>query len=95
MAANFYFQLREKGEQKENSPERLYGRVVARDAYFLEIFVEGYGEHGAIDGDGSVVQLELWEGALRVLVRQDINCPDPVVLDMETAKESLRRDIPE
>lgn len=89
----FYFKLKDPADAGKG--EELHGHVRMGDSGMLEIYVEGFGEKDADDGDGSIVQLEIWEGDLRVLVRQDINCPDPTILSMEMAKESGRRDIPE
>ena len=89
----FYFKL--KDPSQDGKGEEMNGHVQVGDSGMLEIFVEGYGERDAEDGEGSIVQVEVWEGTLRVLVRPNINCPDPISSDMEMAKESGRREIPE
>lgn len=90
---NFYFKLKDQAE--DGKGEELHGHACIGVSGMLEIFIEGYGEHGAADGEGSCLQVEIWEGKLRVLARQDINAADPVVLDMEMAQEKFRREIPE
>lgn len=87
----FYFQLEDR--HPDHKGKKLHGAALIGDASHLEIYIEGYGEHGADDGDGSVVQMELWDGALRVLTRPNINVVDPTVIDLEMAKESGRREI--
>lgn len=89
----FYFQLEDR--HPDHKGKKLHGHALIGDASHLEIYIEDYGEFEADDGEGSVVQMELWEGELRVLVRQNINCPDPTALSMEMAKESGRREIVE
>lgn len=56
----------------------------------LYIGVKGYGDHGSQDGCGFPIKLELWEGKLQLLVWDDINEQDPVIIDLEKAKESNR-----
>lgn len=90
----FYFQLKDQAGEA-NKDAKLHGHVRMGESGMLEIYVEGYGERDADDGDGSIVQIEIWEGELRVLVRQNINCADPTVMNMEMAKEIHRRDIEE
>lgn len=81
------FKLQEKSS--EYPQQRLKGVVVANEDW-LEIYVEGFGENGADDGEGSIVQVELYEGELRVLLRPYINVADPLTILMGNAKESLR-----
>lgn len=67
--------------------------AVHATSHFLEIRAEGYGEPGAADGHGSPVLLEFWEGRFRVAVYPNINADtDPTVIDLEGARESLRKD---
>lgn len=58
----------------------------------LYIGAKGYGNNGSQDGHGMIAKLELWEGKLQLLVWDDINEQDPVVIDLEKAKESNRID---
>ena len=50
----------------------------------------GYGDACSTDGHGFPVALEIWQGRLRLVVFDDINSEDPVIIDMENARESHR-----
>jgi hypothetical protein len=90
----FKFKLQEKSS--EFPKKRLKGIVkVNGDGDWLEIYVEGFGEKEAEDGEGSIVHLELYEGQLRVLVRPDICATDPVIHEMDGARETLRGSSPD
>ena len=56
------------------------------------IAIDGYGEHSAEIGTGSPVGLELYEGKVRVLVWDDINTDDAIIMEMDNAKESNRKE---
>lgn len=56
----------------------------------LWIQPDGYGEKCILDGEGSPVGLEIWEGKLRLVVFNDINSEDPQIISLENAKESCR-----
>ena len=58
----------------------------------IEIGFEGYGEHGAEDGEGRPIIIELYKGHPRIVVFGNINseAPSKIVTLMDDAKESLR-----
>ena len=51
---------------------------------------KGYGDAGSLDGHGSPIGIEIYEGRLRVILWTDINTEDPTIIDMEGARESQR-----
>lgn len=58
---------------------------------FLCLQPQGYGEPDAMNGDGSPVFLELYDGHLRVVVTSDINDEGSrTIIDLEEAQEWLR-----
>ena len=58
----------------------------------IEIRPEGYGDHGTEDGYGCPLYVEVWEGCLRVVAWPDINKADPIIIDLEGARERNRRE---
>lgn len=70
--------------------------TISKNGNMLEIKAKGYGEHGAVDGEGSVIVLEHYDGQLRALVFSEINTDGPTnVIGLEGARESLRKVEPE
>lgn len=65
-----------------------------RDPEYPCIFVviEGYGDRTSKYGYGSPLMLEFAEGRLRAIVNPDINAEEPVIVDLEGARESARED---
>lgn len=57
----------------------------------IQIRPEGYSDHDSVDGHGCPVLLEVWEGHLRVIVWPDINKEEPMIIDLEKARESARK----
>jgi hypothetical protein len=58
---------------------------------FFEVRAENYGEKNAVDGEGAILALEVYEGRLRLLVFSDINIEGPThVIDLEGAQEDRR-----
>jgi hypothetical protein len=53
---------------------------------------QGYGEKCAEDGQGFPVGIEIWQGRLRLIVFNDINSEDPIIINLENARESCRID---
>ena len=53
---------------------------------------EGYGEKCTEDGEGSPIGIEIWQGKLRLIAFTDINSEDPQIIEMENAREELRKD---
>ena len=53
---------------------------------------DGFGEKCAEDGEGFPVGIEIWQGRLRLIVFNDINREDPIILNLENARESCRID---
>ncbi len=51
---------------------------------------DGFGEKCADDGEGFPVGIEIWQGRLRLIVFNDINVEDPIILNLENARESSR-----
>ncbi len=58
----------------------------------IDIVPEGYGDFGSEDGHGVPILLEIYEGRLRLIVWNDINSEDPMIIDMEGAKETNRKE---
>jgi hypothetical protein len=50
----------------------------------------GYGEHNTETYHGYPIQLDIWEGRLRVIVADDINKEDLMIIDLENAREDNR-----
>jgi len=60
---------------------------------FMVIRVEGYGDNESMDGCGSPLVLEVAGGRLRAVIWRDINSVgDPMVVDLEGAREKMRKD---
>lgn len=51
----------------------------------------GYGEQSSEDNEGYPIGIEFYEDRFRVMAWNDINEADPVIIDMENARESNRR----
>ena len=62
---------------------------------YLCIYPQGYGEHGTENGDGAPIILDHYEGHLRLVVCTDINSEKQTIIDLEGARESARKVIPE
>ena len=62
---------------------------------YLCIYPQGYGEHGTENGDGAPVILDHYEGHLRVVLCTDINSEEQTIIDLEGARESTRKEMPE
>jgi len=58
----------------------------------LFIGVENHGDYSSKDGEGTVVKLELYQGKLQVIVWKDINEQDPIIIDLEKAREDNRKE---
>ncbi len=56
----------------------------------LWIRPKGYGEKCTMDGEGSPVGMEIWQGRLRLIVFDDINSENPQTIDLENASEACR-----
>jgi hypothetical protein len=57
---------------------------------FVQLYVDGYGECDGDAGGGSPIVLEHWDGRLRLIAYPHINEADPIIIDMEDARESAR-----
>jgi len=64
--------------------------TVNDDGGSLNIFPKGYGDFSSKDGHGQPIFIEFWEGRLRAVAWTNINEQDPVVIDLEAAKETNR-----
>ena len=53
----------------------------------VSVAAKGYGDFGSEDGYGSPVYLELYRGALRLLVWDDIREEEPQIIDLAGARE--------
>ncbi len=74
---------------KDADPESsatLQVKVTCDDSS-ISIFPNGYGDCGSEPGYGCPVFLELYQGHLRLIVFQDINEQNPVIIDLENARE--------
>jgi hypothetical protein len=58
----------------------------------LWIRPKGYGCFTDDDGYGWPILLEIWQGRLRVVVWNDIDSQAPIVIDMENARETNRKE---
>jgi len=65
---------------------------IKMDGSFLAIQPQGYGEPTSEDGSGYPILMEIYEGRLRLIVWDDINCQDPKIIDLEKSKETLRKE---
>lgn len=76
----------------EETEESLLLRVRVTEAHnFLEISFYGYGENGAVEGQGSPLIIELRRGIPHLHVFGDINQEAPThTISLEGAKESAR-----
>ena len=61
-----------------------------------QVFLQpaGYGEPEAAEGTGFPLFLDLFLGQLRVVVFPVINNPEPVIIPLDGARESLRQSKP-
>ena len=69
------------------SSETLQVRVTANNSA-ISIFPEGFGDFGSAPGHGCPVFLELYQGRLRLIVFPDINDQEPLIIDLEAAREA-------
>ena len=58
----------------------------------VSVAAQGYGDFGSADGYGSPVYLELYQGALRLVVWPDIHEEEPLIIDLAGAKEHPQTD---
>lgn len=65
---------------------------IEADGIGVSILPEGYGDCGSANGHGCPVYIEFYEGHLRVVAFPDILSEEPVIIDLEGARESLRKD---
>ena len=65
-------------------------RVIASD-FTLSICPQGYGDFASEDGAGCPLQVELYQGRLRVIAFPDINCEDAEFHDLSGAREDRRQ----
>lgn len=68
-----------------NTGQRLYGKTIMLSGG-LGIYVKGYGNR-EVPGYAPVAFLVLQDGNLRLHVLPDYNNPEPVMIDLEGAKE--------
>lgn len=78
-------------ELKEYEKENV--TPVEIDCFEDAIFIcpKGYGTKTEEDGNGAPILIERWEGKLRVVIWNNINLEDPIVIDMEGAREFKSR----
>jgi len=53
---------------------------------------KGYGDFSSADGYGAPICIERSDGRLRAILWPDINAEEPVIVDMEGARESMRKE---
>ena len=59
----------------------------------LDLYIEGYGNASNVDGEGSPITLDYYQGKLKLLVWGDINSDEPThIIDLAGALESKRID---
>jgi len=87
-AGQFQITLQEQSPCFE--PKTIMLHLLAENGQ-LWIQPQGYGEKCAEDGEGSPVGMEIWEDRLRLVVFDNINSEDPRIIDLENAKETVRR----
>ena len=61
-------------------------KIVSNDSA-ISIFPDGYGDFGSTPGHGCPVFLELYQGRLRLIVFPDINNQEPIIIDLEAARD--------
>ncbi len=71
--------------------EKLRVRI-KKTSNSIDIVPDGYGDFGSEDGQGVPILLEIYEGELRLIVWNDINSEDPMIINMEGAKETNRKE---
>lgn len=84
------FQLADAVPVSEPRPTVLV--VVEATDTVMAIRVDGYGDCGSQDGYGSPLMLELAGGRLRLIAFPDINSEEPIIIDLEGARETARKD---
>lgn len=57
-------------------------RIQASD-FSVALFPQEYGDFGSAVGHGCPVSLELYQGRLQLIVFPEINCQDPMIIDLE------------
>ena len=65
-------------------------RIQASD-FSIALFHAGYGDFGSAEGHGCPLSLELYQGRLRLIVFPDISKEEPLIIDLEGARETNRR----
>jgi len=59
----------------------------------LLVSPKGFGDCCSLDGHGTPIGIEVWEGELRVIIWADINQEDPThIIPLTGALESRRKD---
>ncbi|MCH7687412.1 MAG: hypothetical protein IH899_12150 [Planctomycetes bacterium] len=66
--------------------KRLQVRVTGNQSA-ISIFPDGFGDFGSVPGHGCPVFLELYQGRLRLIVFADINDQEPLIIDLEAARD--------
>ena len=80
------FEIRDQG-----TGDRKLQITVTDEGGSLNIYPQGYGDFSSADGHGTPIFVEIWEGRLRLVTFADINEQEPVVTDLESAKETNRK----
>jgi len=71
----------------------LTGRIVVGQG--IEIFIDGYGCKEVEPNTGSIVYLEMYNGAPAIDVWNNIRSDAPVKVPLDLASEELREPLPE
>lgn len=88
MALEFHVTLQE--QSTAFAPRMVKVHLLSENGQ-LWIQPEGYGEKCTPNGQGSPIGLEIWQGRLRLIAFTDIHSEDPQIIDLEGARESLRK----
>jgi len=86
-----HFEMTLSEQAPDYSPKEIELHLLKENGQ-LWIKPDGYGEKCTEDGEGSPIGLEIWQGRLRLIAFTDINSEDPQIIDLENAREELRKD---
>lgn len=67
--------------------------TIKQEKFGINITPKGYGDYSANDGEGMPIFIEIVDGELRLVVWNDINKQDPLIISLEGAKESNRKEL--
>lgn len=91
MDAKFIATLDDSNYSLESKRRNNIDVVIEYGGNALEIKPKGYGTYSMAKGQGAPIILEVYEGRLRLIVWPDINKEDPIIFDLERAREDKRK----